>query len=132
MRTPALKNVPTNVFLSSKEVEPGKLGCRLWAPNRPPLAQNFPAFSGSGAVPTITGLVSARMSTSQTSLGASAHLSLTASSETSAKPRPKSGCTVWVHAGNGGENVRWLTSLGEKLLALPARTDDNPEISRMI
>src|SRR5204863_9992999 len=103
MRTPPLKKLPTNVFFRWADVAPGKFGCWLWAPNRPPREQRSAALSGGGAVPTSTGLVSVRISTTQISLGASPQVFLTASSDTIARLRSNSGCTVWVQAGNGGE-----------------------------
>src|ERR1700686_3102227 len=103
MRTPPLKKLPTNVFLSWAEVGPGKFGCRLCAPKRPPRLHSAETSCGTGAVPTMIGFVSSRMSTIQISFGASAHFSLTASSETVASPRLKSGWNGWVQAGAGGE-----------------------------
>src|SRR5262249_5706552 len=132
MRTPPLKKLPTKGVLSCRAVELGKFSCRLCAPKRPPREHSSATFSGTGAVPTITGLVSERMSTSQTSFGASSHLFIVASSETTARPRPARGCTVWVQEVKGGENCNRLMRVGEKRGAFLALTSASPEMSKII
>src|SRR5690242_4687338 len=96
MRTPPLNQLATAVFLSRADVGIGKFGCRLWAQKRPPLLQRSPSVAWYGAAPMTIGFVSARMSISHTSLGASLQLSCVASSDASANPRLNIGWKVWV------------------------------------
>ena len=73
----------------------GVFSCTLCAPQRPPARRcGFTPLTGS--VEMLTGFLSSRASSSQTSFGQSAPSSWIDSSVTTYRSRPKSGSTVWV------------------------------------
>ena len=116
-RTPALKKVPMMRWSERNDPGPGRFSCRLCAPKRPPRLAKA-STGGAGKVPMGTGLASLRASSTHTSLGQSAPLSITHSSLTIHSPRSNSGSSVCVKPLKGGDGFHDDTTLMSDGLAM--------------